>query len=138
MHLAFKTALAAIAALGTGVAYAQASCPSGATPVGNANAALVGNTVCVSDGGSGWRWQEYHQAGGVLYDYKRGPTHPVDPTTQVGNWSALGSNVTYTYGSGYTYLLCSNGSTYTFVPNSTGTPVTGATIVSGQVPCGAP
>lgn len=52
---------------------------------------LTGNTVCGRPGASypgdaADRWQEEHVSGGTLFDYKRGPGHPVDPRTQVGTW----------------------------------------------------
>lgn len=48
------------------------------------------------------RWQEEHLANGDLFDYKRGPGHPVDPREKVGTWSVGGSRgpptVTHAYG----------------------------------------
>lgn len=71
---------------------------------------LTGRTVCASLGGD--RWQERHVAGGALIDYKRGPGHAVDPTTQVGTWATSGAVgntiVTYSYtgGSSYAFTVC--------------------------------
>lgn len=74
---------------------------------------LSGNTVCAVRGGD--RWQEEHHAGGVLKDYKRGPTDTIDPMTQVGTWAVSGTGantaVTYSYtgGSVYSYTVWDNG-----------------------------
>ena len=56
------------------------------------NALLTGRTVCGVPGpgypGSQTdRFQEEHVANGDLFDYKRGPGHPVDPREKVGSWS---------------------------------------------------
>ncbi|MGC1818828.1 MAG: hypothetical protein WA900_14375 [Casimicrobiaceae bacterium] len=131
-----------------GVQVANASCTSGDLiksngPAPNIGSVLTGNTVCATLGSD--KWQEYHQTGGNLYDYKKGPSDPVDPTTQVGTWgiSGNGSNsvISYTYGSTtYTYSFCglpAGGpyTSYNFQPNTTGSLVTGATVHAGQVGC---
>lgn len=93
---------------------AVAACsPPGASRVTNTggNAALTnllsGNTVCAVRGGD--RWQEEHQAGGQLWDYKRGDGHPVDPRKQIGTWAVTGQGantvVTYTYDGGPSYTF---------------------------------
>ena len=77
---------------------------------------LTGNTVCVPAATQPtMEAQELHQAGGVLIDFKRGPTHPTDPTSPVGKWSVTGVDgrgvfVTYDYGGGkiYTYAVWRN------------------------------
>lgn len=105
-------------------------------------AVLSGNTVCATLGND--KWQEYHQPGGALYDYKKGPYDPVDPTTQVGTWSITGTGnnavVTYTYGSqSYSYAVYANKQGNNFVAPFDfcgATPVTNATIKSGQTSCG--
>lgn len=59
---------------------------------------LPGKTVCAVRGSD--RWQEQHRAGGQLWDYKKGPSDPVDPSKQLGSWSIGGPanrQVTYTY-----------------------------------------
>lgn len=83
------------------------------------NALLTGNTVCspaVTQ--ATMTWQELHQAGGDLVDYKRGPppAEKVDPSEKVGTWSVTGAGgaralVTHNYGSGgtFTYLVWNNG-----------------------------
>ncbi len=75
---------------------------------------LLGNTVCAVRGGD--RWQEEHHAGGVLKDYKKGPTDKIDPTKQVGTWAVSGNgantNVTYTYppsGGSHSFTVWDNG-----------------------------
>jgi hypothetical protein len=81
--------------------------------------ALTGNTACAVRGND--RWQELHQSGGALIDYKRGPSDNVDPSKQVGTWSIVGTGtnarVSYNYGTGgtFTYQVFSNGgSSYSF------------------------
>lgn len=101
--------------------------------------ALSGKTVCATIGSQ--KWQEYHQAGGALIDYKKGPSDPVDPTKTVGSWSTSGtdasSRVTYNYGSGgsYSYEVHLSGGTYTLCGVS-GAPTLDVTLPSGQVSCG--
>ena len=105
---------------------------------------LQDKTVCAALAPD--RWQEYHAAGGALFDWKRGPGHPVNPREQVGTWSitsvTVGRNtrehVTHRYGGrSYEYRVCLTGpSTYTFGQVSPGsTSITGATILSGSVAC---
>lgn len=81
---------------------------------------LSGKTVCASQGGD--TWQEEHRGGGELWDYKRGPKDPIDPTEKVGNWSVsgtgAGTRVTHDYGSGGSYSFTvwedKNGGSYSF------------------------
>lgn len=65
------------------------------------------STVCVASGG-GWEGQEYHVAGGVLWDFKGG-TDPANKSEPVGSWSNSGNYFTYNYGAGTVYqtLYCS-------------------------------
>jgi len=73
---------------------------------------LSGNTICTSDS------QEEHRSGNQLWDYKKGPSDPVDPTAQVGGWNISDTDVTYTYGdNSYTFTLFKN-------PTSAATPYT--------------
>ena len=77
-------------------ANAQTACAVSAGVVQLSNAQitslLTGQTVCGVPG-PGYagspadRWQEEHLANGDLFDYKRGPGHPVDPREKVGTWS---------------------------------------------------
>lgn len=91
---------------------------------------LTGNTVCATR--SSESWQELHQTGGALVDFKLGPGHPVDPSETVGSWSIGGStqvaSVTYNYGSGggtYTYRVYPNGgNNFSFCVGSTDLPTT--------------
>lgn len=84
------------------------------------NLLLTGQTVCVpAVTVPNMTWQELHQAGGALVDYKRGPTNPVDPSETVGTWSLSGTDsravfVVHNYGGGGTY-------TYSVWANSDGT-----------------
>jgi hypothetical protein len=136
-----------------GAAAAQ-TCPAGTTrqtggtpanPTavgGNFTSFITGATICAARGSD--RWQEFHASGGALIDFKRGAGHPVDPTRQVGTWTAndADSTVTHTYGpqSSFTWALCrvdgSNPVTYTMVMNSpTAVTITGVRVLAGQVPC---
>lgn len=147
------SALSILAALVLAPALAQSqalSCTTGTrvtggTPAspsfgngGNFTNFITGAQICASR--SGDRWQEFHQGGGALFDYKRGPANTVDPTTQVGNWTASNgaSTVTHTYGaSSYTWAVChTGGNSYTLV-SATGGTISGATITTtaGPTPC---
>ena len=100
---------------------AMAACTGPALNQAALVTALTGNTVCAVRGAD--RWQELHQAGGDLIDFKRGPSDRVDPSEKVGTWSITANpsgnsaSVVYNYGSGgtYTYSVRSNGGTsYSF------------------------
>lgn len=103
--------VAAVLSLALMPEFASAACTSSSQVTGSATLTtlLAGKTICASRGGD--RWQEYHQAGGALIDYKKGPTDPVDPTKQVGTWTVTGNGsgtqVRYNYGQGasYTYKV---------------------------------
>ncbi len=86
--------------------------------IADVNTLLTGNTVCSPPTASqpNFLWQELHQAGGALVDYKRGPGHAVDPSETVGTWSVTGVSgtravVTHNYGAGSTfgYTVWNNG-----------------------------
>lgn len=105
---------------------------------------LSGKTVCVAKAGGGWENQEYHQPGGALFDYKKGPGDPVDPTDTATNsnnrWAVVNvgrtSTVTHTYGTNPPYswtVFLNAGGSVTFCSGST--PVAEATIKSGQGAC---
>ncbi|MFZ1810534.1 MAG: hypothetical protein WAU04_05035 [Candidatus Nitrotoga sp.] len=101
--------------------------------------AISGKTVCAISGSQ--KWQEYHQSGGNLIDYKKGPTDPIDKTAKVGTWSTSGNGgnsvVTYNYGSGgaYSYKIHLSGAQYTFCGTSPA-PTLDVTLLPGQVSCG--
>ena len=103
---------------GVGLAgQAAAACSGTALDVTQLSAKFSGNTVCAQRAGD--RWQEYHQGtgSGDLIDWKMGPGHAVDPSKQVGTWSATSSGLAYNYGSGgnYTYqVFDNNNGTYSF------------------------
>jgi hypothetical protein len=70
--------------------------------------------------------QEEHRADGQLWDFKKGPSNPVDPTTQVGTWSVAGADVntevTYFYGatqSGPYKVYSTGASSYDFCSGTT-------------------
>lgn len=92
-------------------AMAEAACTSTSqiTDASALRTLLAGKTLCATRGTD--RWQEFHQAGGALIDYKKGQTDPVDPTKQVGTWTVTGNGsgtqVRYSYGQGanYTYKV---------------------------------
>lgn len=126
-----------------GNAVAQ-SCPGGTTQVANTpnqlDQLLTGNTLCAVRAPDSW--QEFHQSGGALIDFKRGPADPVDPTETVGTWSTTnGANavVTHNYGAGgvFSWLVCQVGATttYTLVSSGASGTITGATFRAGQGAC---
>lgn len=107
-----SSVIAALAAVVFAVpSHAQSGCSASQGVVqldlAQINLLLAGNTVCGRpgtnySGNAADRWQEEHRAGGELWDYKRGPGHPVDPTERVGSWSVsgtkIGASVTHSYG----------------------------------------
>lgn len=106
------------------------------------NATLPGKTACVADGAGGWRWQEFHAAGGALIDWKRG-SDPMDPTETVGSWSVTanpaGNNatVTHNYGSGGSYIYFvhnDGGGSYSFCTGPADAGID-ATLKGGQGAC---
>lgn len=88
------------ALLGTAAFPVFAQCTPPALTNAQINTLVTGNTVCgrpVSPGYPGAatdRWQEEHLGSAQLWDYKRGPGHPVDPRKQVGTWSTGGASTT--------------------------------------------
>ena len=110
---------------------------------------LQNNTICATLGGD--QWQEEVRSGGLLYDYKRGPSDPVDTTEQVGTWfftcDAVNEfencTITFVYGGGasYSFEVKDNGGTYDFCgasDNGTATPgtnVIGATLAGIGAGC---
>lgn len=109
---------------------------------------LAGNTVCVGSTGN-WESQEQHwvtisgpPASGDLYDYKRGPGDPKDPTRKLGTWTVNANDtVTYDYtafqpNQTYTFTVhgpSASGDSYSFCNG--GTEAAKATIKSGLVSC---
>ena len=95
---------------------AMAACTGPALSQAALSTALTSNTVCAIRGAD--RWQELHQPGGDLIDYKRGPTDKVDPSEKVGTWSvASNGQLTYNYGSGGSYrfsVRANGGTSYSF------------------------
>lgn len=113
----FMVIAAGVAASGAYAACTPASQVKGANDL---RAVLQGNTICVTRGNE--RWQEYHQAGGALIDYKKGPDHKVDPSKRVGTWSISGNGTgtqlrhEYTSGAAFSYTVhtITAGSSYGF------------------------
>lgn len=101
---------------------AMAACSNPAKQVNKSSdltTILSGNTVCAVRGKD--RWQEEHHAGGVLKDYKKGPTDKIDPTKQIGTWAVSGNGantkVTYVYTGSNTYayeVWDNGGGSYSF------------------------
>jgi hypothetical protein len=128
-------------------AQAMAACgaPSVAVDTPAALTALLSNkTVCVpAVTVPTMQWQEFHQPGGALIDYKRGPGNAMDPTETVGSWRISGNSgsagneafITHDYGAGgsYTYKVYNNGTTISFCGGNPSEIV--ASVRSGQVAC---
>lgn len=122
----------------------MATCAAPSTQVNTKaalSALLTGNTACVPPVTQPTMdSQEQHLAGGVLFDYKRGPGSTTDPSAQVGTWSVTGIDgrgvyVTYDYGGGklYTYSVWNNNDgTYSFCSAN---PEVRARIKPGGGPC---
>lgn len=157
------SAAAAALVLGAGMASAQttrsapettalrttaSSCPCAGGERLNVSAlrqALLGRTVCASLGSE--RWTDFHRPGaasgeGELWSYRRGPGHPVDPTTRSGGWLIEGSMrsqpvVTYIYGQNrYSYAVCQEGQQLHFCGVGQGSRnITGVTTRDGQASC---
>ena len=116
---------------------AMAACTGPSLNQTQLGSTLTGNTICAIRNSD--RWQELHQAGGALIDYKRGPGDPVDPSETVGNWSIAGTGanatVVYNYGSGGTFafqVFPNGGNSYSFCVGLTDLP---ATIKTGGGAC---
>ena len=128
------TSIVALAGF-TGAAVAQTSgCAQNTRVTGSALTTLVsGNTVCATRGAD--RWQEQHRVGGQLWDFKKGPSDPVDPTSQVGTWAIVSNDVihSYTGGPSFTYSIHGSGP-YSFCANGTAV-VSGATFQRGSGNC---
>lgn len=111
----------------------------------NLLAFLSGKTACATGVGAnaGKKWQEWHQANGTLTEYAKGANDPVDPTHDVGTWSASnGANavVTYTYtgdsGSPYIWALYDDGGgNYSFCTGANGAVIATTTFLNGQGHC---
>lgn len=132
------TVFAALVALPNVMLAQAASCPADTVAVTSPTVTVIvsGNTMCAARGGD--RWQEYHQAGGALIDFKQGQGNPVDPTARVGSWSSNdgASTVTHDYGAGgsFTWLVCkptAASTPLTLVSTGSAGTVTGVAIQSG-------
>lgn len=139
----FGWALALGAVLASQAVAQSATCPTGTNRETNPQQLMSGKTMCAARGSD--RWQEYHNPSGVLTEYKRGPGHPIEPSENVGTWSASGGAnalLTHTYsgGSSYSWAMCrigpsSSPSSYTLVASGAGGTIPGVTLVSGNVGC---
>jgi hypothetical protein len=116
------------------------------------SAYLSGHLICAYKVGSGGtdpnqRWSEEHRGtgGGELWEFARGPGHPVDPQRRAGGWTLSGDTVVYDYdGSGeYVHQVYDSSGTVYFCSNpGTGTPQQEAVVskraalpASGSNPC---
>ena len=139
---------AALGLVGQVTAQTPARCPCDASQIRRTDVAtlVTGNTACATRGSE--RWQEFHQPGGSLIDYKLGPNSTTDPSEKVGTWLAgMASrtnpqpNVTYNYGSGgtYAYAVCAPNAAATgpflFCNVSTQEKFDPVSLKAGQVPC---
>ncbi len=123
---------------------ASAQCTPG-TRNNNLQNILPGNTVCATRASD--KWQEQHRGSGTsgaLWDFKKGPSDPIDPSRQVGTWSIGGPGnrqVTYTYtafGSPVSHTFEVHGPTggpYNFCGVGGAQNVLGATVVPGVTSC---
>jgi hypothetical protein len=144
-HVIRTLALVAATVMVTGHASAQVACPGGTARVAGAalRTLINGNTMCAASSSNSDTWQEYHQGAGAgsLIDWKRGPGHPVDPTTTVGTWSAgndANAVLTHNYGaSAYSWLVCQQAAASTFVLVSTSgaANIAGVSVKAGQGDC---
>lgn len=126
-----------------GAQQVAAGCVDGQVTGSTSLESLLGNqTVCGTGVGTnaGKSWQEWHQAGGTLTEYAKGPSDPVDPTHDVGDWSVAGDGtdtvVTYDYDGGGSYSLkvFDNGdASYSFCDG--GTETVRVTLKAGQGAC---
>lgn len=128
-------------------ALAQTPCPcnSGAgtrlTGPGEIANLLRGNTVCGILGTE--RWQEFHRAGGSLFEMGNVPNGE-----EVGTWDAnnVGGErrITYSYGTGgsggtYSYAVCQQATNVHFCGAMFGgRDILNATLVAGRNSCGFP
>ena len=126
---------------------AQTACPCAGgggtrlTGAGEIATLLRGNTVCGILGTE--RWQEFHRAGGALFEMGNVPNGE-----EVGTWDPnnVGGErrITYSYGAGgsggvYSYAVCQQGSNVHFCGAMFGgRDVTNATLVAGRNSCGFP
>ena len=100
------------------------------------NSLLSGRTVCVGSTGN-WEAQEIHSPDGLLIDYKRGPSHPVDPTRPIGNWNVAGAGTntkvfySYTAGGSFSYTVHTGPGGFSFCNGAT------EIIVNKIVPAGS-
>ncbi len=75
---------------------------------------VTGNYVCGSVGSDSWH--ELHQSTGVIRDYKKGPSDPIDPSKDVGTWTVNSTGtITYTYGTlSFTYQVAGTANPYSY------------------------
>ena len=140
--------IAAMGLAGQATAQTPATCPCDASKIQRTDVAtlVTGKTACATRGSE--RWQEFHQVGGSLIDYKLGPTSTTDPSEKVGTWVAGAASrtnsqqtVTYNYGLGgtYAYAVCAANTTTTgpflFCNASTQEKFDPVDLKPGQVPC---
>ena len=133
-----------IAAMAAAAVPAQASCDGSGGYVELSGAqirSLVNTSIVCYPAVPPYTNQEAH-AGGIITDYKQGPTDPVDPSVQVGTYTVpIGptAQITYSYTGGGTYaytvwgISTSGPGSYDFCGGSP-SPLT-VRVVSGSGPC---
>lgn len=124
---------------------AVAQCDTGRLTGPQIGSFFSGRTICATatgQGGSnaGDRWQEFHQAGGALIEFAKGPNDPVDPSHPVGTWTATSGSdarITYNYsgGSSYTWLVYNANGTLSFCDAPGGSTVATGRLFNGQIAC---
>jgi len=118
---------------------AMAACPGPDQLYMNA-ADLAGLKVCGRRGSD--QWQEEHRGGpssGELWDFKKGPSDPIDPSEKVGTWAvdpAKPKVITYTYDGGgvYSFRVFRKGKKFAFCGVNNSEEIA-ATVVPRVVPC---
>ena len=107
------------------------------------NKLVCGRPAAGYTGSTNDRWQEEHNDGGALFDYKKGPADKVDPRVQVGTWERNGNTVRYVYNR-YTpnvtvdysgiYQVGTTGNTYSFCPGNS--EIVRANVIASSTGCG--
>lgn len=117
-HIVIASALFLVGGISQVAAQTPLVCEAGESVV-SAND-VIAATVCVGSLGN-WEGQEYHVAGGELWDFKGG-NDPKNKSEQVGTWSNSGDIFTYTYGpsSEFVTLYCRRADSTIYFKNNAG------------------
>lgn len=143
-----RTLLLSVLFLAAAIGDAAADCTNNRV-TGNAIATLLTNKLVCGRPAAGYtgaandRWQEEHNIGGALFDYKKGLTDKVDPRVQVGTWNRSGNSVVYVYNR-YTpnvtvtydgiFQIGTTGNTYSFCQGSS--EIVRANVITSSTGCG--